>query len=149
MYTVDAERFWKYVASPNEDGCRNWKAGLFTGGYGQFRAKDKKVGAHRVAYFLTFGDIPEGKVICHTCSNKLCCEPTHLVCATQSYNIKQAVREGTHRCGSRKLTAAKVRVLRMVADLGKVTQSEIANIFEISEAYVSRVVNGKAWAEAK
>lgn len=45
--------------------------------------------AHRVAYILTKGDIPDGLLILHSCGNRRCCNPAHLRQGTQSENVKQ------------------------------------------------------------
>ena len=38
--------------------------------------------------------IPEGMVIMHTCDNRACCNPEHLVLGTQSENIQDCHNKG-------------------------------------------------------
>ena len=52
------------------------------------------VGAHVAAYVVTYGPVPDGKEVCHTCHHKTCCNPAHLVAGTHSENIKQTWRAG-------------------------------------------------------
>ena len=63
-------RFWMrsgYV-DPRTNDCMLWMGHRTAQGYGQMKdAKGKVHYAHRVAYELTHGPIPEGMVIRHRC----------------------------------------------------------------------------------
>jgi hypothetical protein len=52
--------------------------------YGCYRKHDY---AHRVAYELFYGPIPEGQVVRHKCDYGLCCNPAHLLVGTQADNL--------------------------------------------------------------
>ena len=43
--------------------------------------------AHRYVYQLLKGEIPSGQVVRHTCDNKLCINPDHLILGTQQENV--------------------------------------------------------------
>lgn len=84
------KRFWKKVNKT--DGCWLWTACIVKNpsrkeGYGMFRAEEKNVFAHRYAYELLVGPIPEGMQLDHriTCS-KHCVNPQHLRLATNKQN---------------------------------------------------------------
>ena len=50
---------------------------------------------HRIAWEAFNAEpIPEGMVIMHTCDNRACCNPEHLVLGTQQENIQDAQRKG-------------------------------------------------------
>lgn len=80
--------------------CWNWKLSTRTDGYGTFRFWDKDIkkcrayAAHRVAYFLAFGDPPPHLQVCHTCDNKICCNPTHYFLGTHKDNAEDRERKG-------------------------------------------------------
>jgi hypothetical protein len=69
------ERFWKKVDKSGE--CWEWTA-YNHNGFGHFSVDHSPKLAHRVAYGLAYGDIPEGKRVLHTCDNDLCVRPEHL-----------------------------------------------------------------------
>lgn len=76
-----ADRFWEKVEKG--DGCWLWTgARSRRNGYGFFRvsthAPDGSRFAHRVAYELTVGPIPDGLQIDHLCRNTGCVRPDHL-----------------------------------------------------------------------
>ncbi len=82
-----ADKFWAKVDKSGE--CWEW-TGLTQAGYGTVtHTKDKKffkLRAHRVAYTLTNGPIPEGLVIDHLCHNKKCVRPGHMRATTPKKN---------------------------------------------------------------
>lgn len=75
--------------------CWNW-TGALSRGYGvmssSFGASPYK--AHRVSYELHIGNIQEGQVVRHTCDNRKCCNPMHLITGTQKDNVHDAVNRG-------------------------------------------------------
>ncbi len=72
-------RFWSYVHVGDMNECWLWMAGLFSNGYGQFRLGPKKIKAHRAAFQLTQGRLPDDDhIILHFCDNPPCCNPAQL-----------------------------------------------------------------------
>jgi len=93
-----AERFWSKVERRSGNECWPWRASVQRG-YGAFRITDsvgrrRQVNAQRVAYVLTWGPIPDGEHILHTCDTPLCCNPRHLMTGTRSENMRQMVERG-------------------------------------------------------
>lgn len=84
-----ADRFWSKVDRGAPDECWPWKASTFHHGYGQFKVHPDNRLAHRVAYELARGPIPDGLTIDHLCRNKLCQNPSHLEVVTIAENIRR------------------------------------------------------------
>ena len=80
-------RFWPKVRKT--EGCWEWTGARSPGGYGQIRAAGRRrlLQAHRVAYELLRGPIPEGLTIDHLCRNPGCVNPAHLEPVTMRENL--------------------------------------------------------------
>jgi hypothetical protein len=92
-------RFWSKVdKSGGPDACWVWiaKARCQSGtGYGNFGiSQGKYIHAHRQAWELTKGKIPEGLHGCHKCDNVLCCNPSHLFLGSHVENMDDMVSKG-------------------------------------------------------
>jgi hypothetical protein len=77
---IVSARFWQKVENRGlQHQCWPWSGGKNGRGYGIFWQDGKPHPAHRVAYELANGAIPQGKFIKRRCDNALCCNPSHLV----------------------------------------------------------------------
>lgn len=91
-----AERFWEKVERGNPDECWLW-TGVVHATYGRFWLDgNANIGAHRMAYKLMVGPIPEGLHLDHLCKVRLCCNPAHLEPVTQAENNRRAYASKTH-----------------------------------------------------
>lgn len=72
------DRFWSKVRF-QDGGCWVWTAATrVSDGIGVFGFEGKILYAHRAAFALTRGLIPEGMDVRRICLNPLCVRPTHL-----------------------------------------------------------------------
>ena len=105
-YSETAEsRFWAKVDQGGDGGCWLWLAALSEHGYGRLGRGGKRGGvvlAHRFAYELLVGPIPEGMSIDHRCHNPTCVNPEHLRPATHKQNLE-------NRAGARADSSSGVR----------------------------------------
>lgn len=103
MRTVD--RFESKLSPEPNTGCWLWlgahgptRGGL---GYGAFRFEGGTESAHRAAFALYVGPIPDGLQVLHRCDNKACVNPAHLYAGTRTDNARDMVERGQAARGDR------------------------------------------------
>ena len=85
------QRFEAKVRRGADDECWPWTAHT-TNGYG-FLSMGRKRGpapAHRLAWEIANGLIPEGLLVRQKCGNRLCCNPAHLFLALNALDTPEA-----------------------------------------------------------
>lgn len=88
-------RFWAKVQRGRDTQCWLWTGAVGSHGYGNFWTGQRYARAHRYAYELARGPIPEvdqGRtVLDHRCRNKRCVNPRHLDPVTDRVNTHRGV----------------------------------------------------------
>lgn len=149
------ERFWDRVSKSDPDSCWEWKSHRQDDGYGCVRTKGNSLlRAHRVAFELTNGPIPEGLFVCHKCDNPPCCNPAHLfagTCAENNHDKHMKGRQGTDN-GAKgeanhgaKLTEAIVSEIRRRYTQDRIYQRLLAVEYGVSPKEIYRIVNRLSW----
>lgn len=133
------------------ESCWLWTGGCFQNtGYGAFRLDGKQRLAHRVARFFEDGVFPEG-VVRHTCDNKRCVNPSHLLIGTQQDNINDMMSRGRYKKsagesnGHAKLTNDQVLRLRKEYSEKPTSTAEIARRLGISQSAAWRMLRGQTY----
>ncbi len=154
------DRFWSKVDIKGPDECWEWKAGKNHFGYGAFQMNlpRRSMGAHRYAFYFVHLHWPEPMAI-HTCDNRACCNPAHIIEGTQADNMHDMAQKGRWRKGQKPpgfhaargerqakavLTEAKVYEIRRLYGDG-VTQKEIAEELGCSKWVVQDVLRRRTW----
>lgn len=88
----------KVVAS---DSCWEWTAAVSQFGHGRVRFRGRDAMAHRVAYEIAKGPIPDRMFVCHHCDNPRCVRPSHLFIGTHDDNMRDMAEKGRSRTGSK------------------------------------------------
>lgn len=162
-----ATRFWSKVDRSGD--CWLWLGYVLEDGYGQFgRAGERR--AHRVAFELTHGPIPDGAQVLHRCDVPLCMRPVHLYLGDHDANMRDRDERGRTARGSRsslswlgrraapgedhhgaKLTAEQVTEIRAlyVPNPGRrpaaISQRVLARRYGVSQQQISVIVTEKGW----
>lgn len=93
--------FWSRIKRTGEswESCWEWQGKRLPRGYGRLSRYGEQVYAHRYAYEVTWGPIPEGLHVCHSCDNPACVNPHHLWLGTASDNMRDCVAKGRQVSG--------------------------------------------------
>lgn len=138
------ERFWQYVEVGGADECWPWR-GAKRGEYGCVRADGSNKAAHRVAYEIKVGKIPDGLELRHSCDNPPCCNPVHLLIGTHTDNMQDMRDRG--RGYGQVLVASDVAKIRALFFEDHIPQRKIARVLGMSASAVSLAIRGLNWAE--
>lgn len=147
------ERFdAKWIPEPNS-GCWLWEAFTNAGGYGQMtigKRSDGTILAHRAAWIIYRGDIPEGLGVLHRCDNPPCVNPDHLFLGTEKDNMQDCSRKnrvnktiklrGVDHANS-KLNEAAVRHIRSTRG----NTAALAAEYGVTTANIKYVRRGVTW----
>jgi hypothetical protein len=148
---IPPERFWSKVLQPDTDSCWPWIGARFANGYGRVRtSRSTTVTAHRLAFTLTYGQIPDGLVICHKCDNPPCCNPSHLFAGTHLDNVHDCIQKGRRArlegeqhpmARLTEETARSVRVRYQSGEPSKVIASDVG----VTPQMVWAIATGRSW----
>lgn len=162
-------RFNLYQNKGGENDCWEWSGPVNNQGYGVLflnvnkeNGRRKVAAAHRYSYELSFGNSTAGMCIMHTCDNRRCTNPAHLVEGTWADNNKDRSQKG--RSGSRvfsdaerasysekfkgesnpvaKLTEAQAIEIKYDRTLGCVMA---AKKYGVSPGLIKNIRAGRAW----
>ena len=153
---------WNQV-TVDANGC--WLVRNTRIGYARIQVNGHRRVAHRLAFEIAFGPIPDGKLVCHTCDTKPCIRPTHLFAGTSSDNAYDAYIKGRshpptgsrgaktpHRAkgesnGNSRLLTTDIQSIREAHTYGA-TVIHIAHSFHIDRAAV-RYILFKGWRHVR
>lgn len=141
-------RFLEKIIFDGASGCWRWGGGTSPQGYGFIKRKDgAQLRAHRVAYELAVGAIPDGMFVCHRCDNPRCVRPGHLFLGSHAENMADMVIKGRSARlkgglnGSAKLEPEAIVTIRSSAG----SYLQIARLFGVSPSAVGMIKRRERW----
>ena len=143
--------------SIESNGCWEW-TGSLSNSYGAMQVMGVQEKAHRVSFMLFNGPIPKNMLVCHSCDNRKCVNPSHLFLGTHHDNAMDRQAKGRSRggfvtghkmsvgsaCGRSKLTEEDIPVIRALLAEGK-TAVSIGEMFGVNHSQISRIKTGERW----
>jgi hypothetical protein len=148
MRGTKLERFESKFVRGN--GCWEWNGCASPVGYGFFYYGDGlgMVNAHRAAWMLYRGSIPDGSQVLHRCDNPSCVNPDHLFLGTHQENMddkgakgRQAEGEGH---GLAKMNNRAVMEIRAAFDAG-ISPKAIGDFYGLNRTNVYTIAKRKTW----
>jgi hypothetical protein len=147
MTIVDRDAaFWSKVDNKSSDECWPFKGHIGENGYGQFWNGHRVVNAHRYAFKSFYGSIPKDKIVCHNCDNRSCCNPFHLTCATQKFNVQDCKQKGRSNDLAKlhpKFYAGELWLIRKLKH--KVSRYIASKMFKCSKYTISKIWNSEKY----
>jgi len=101
------------VDKQSEDDCWNWKGAKLWNGYGVVNRNGKNHYVHKYAYEITQKPVPDWACVSHSCENRLCCNPQHLILKRKSENKRQAPSQNRSQ---RMMSASELRNLHQLIE---------------------------------
>lgn len=170
-------RILPYLENLNPSQCVNYNH-LNKDGYGSIQETGKDFKrhylAHRVAFMVYHNvEIPEGKIVLHSCDNPSCVNPFHLSIGTHYDNVQDKVKKGRQAKGSkngryvhghnskyepiqkpapefkgsfnRSLTKEEILEIRMCLKSSLKTCKQIAKDFSVKETVIRDISCGRTY----
>ena len=144
----DEERFWSYVdKSRGPDAPWLWVGQLDRDGYGVVSINGRKQRAHRVSYYLEYGELPE--VVRHKNDVRQDVNAAHLEGGTQLDNIRDRQRRDRQakgiRNGRARLSPDDVRSIRQRYQEGGVTYRKLARDYAVDHTTIGQIIRRETW----
>lgn len=142
-----AERF-RAKLRPGANGCVVWCGGIAPFGHGRVSIDARMYQAHRVAWVIEKGEIPDGLWVLHRCDNPPCCNVDHLWLGTAADNSADMFRKrrSVHLRGEdqpiSKLTEGEVALIRAATDR---SHASLARQFGVTEPTIRSVRIFHTW----
>jgi len=143
----NADEFWDNVDIRGEEECWIWQSYVDKrSGYGQATWLGKKHNAHRIAYITAYNCIiPDDIQVCHSCDNRVCCNPNHLWLGTSKENTWDKMSKGRHGNTSIVINWSIVHYIRSKYANSIMSTRDLSREIGITDHAISLIIRNKSW----
>jgi hypothetical protein len=127
------------------NGCWEYSGYRNDGGYGIISVLGNPQKAHRVAYDLCVGDVPNDMKVLHSCDNPPCVNPAHLFLGTQQDNVDDMIGKGRLVLGKRILIPEQVIEIRRLLTENTLNAEEISKLFGVNRNVIYQIKHRHTW----
>lgn len=137
--------------SGGPDACWEWQGTVAGTGYGVLYYDGKLYGAHVLAYVDANGDgdLEDADLVRHSCDNRTCVNPAHLLPGTYADNVQDMIERDRIPRGEQrhnaKLNPAAVRDIRRRFASGEATVYRLAKEYGVNHTAIQQVIEGETW----
>ncbi len=136
---IGITEFQNKVVIIENTSCWEWSGRRRSDGYG---LTIDNCAAHRLAWQLFNGPIPQDLWVCHHCDNPPCCNPKHLFLGTVYDNNADMMKKGRH---FHVLNEDEVKKIRLLYQIKAGSHRKLAKLFNISHGHVRDIIKRKKW----
>lgn len=155
LYIPIENKLWDKIKIGKDNECWECTANPDRHGYGRIADKGKKIFAHRIAYKLYYGILPDDKDVLHKCDNPPCCNPKHLFLGTHKDNMRECAERGRSKNPVfhyedhplAKLDWEKVKDIRSNYRGLSGEQKYYSNKYGVTTAAIRNVLTEKTWKQ--
>jgi hypothetical protein len=137
---MNADQFWSKLS--RSGNCWIYPTRQWTG-YGQQSWAGERWLAHRLAYTLAHGDIPDGMHVLHSCDVPCCCNPDHLRLGSHDENMRD-MAERKRAVGHNKLDLERAEHIRTAYGKGAPVKF-LARRYGVAPKTIREVIQGKTY----
>ena len=135
-----------------DDECWEYQGQLNHDGYGQITDEERKTRrVHRLMYEAYCEPLSINEIVRHTCDNRACCNPHHLVKGTQADNVRDCIERNRfpdragEANGRAKLNKQIVLDIRKIYSSGMWSYGLLAQLFDIPKPTIAHIIKGYTW----
>lgn len=137
----------KLEYNTNENNCWIPNKCSNQGGYPIITVNNKKHQLNRLMYKMFKGSFQKNLIIRHTCDNRLCINPDHLITGTNADNVRDMVERDRIRKGimHHKTKLTEKEVIEIYNDNSGVYK-ELSKKYNVSIVTIGSIKIGKTWS---